>query len=230
MIRRSIVALLLAALPAFAQEPKPPELTAEEQKLTAEVKRLLTVTKVMRHFVSGCYFKAMRSPGTAIELYRRRLLAVRRWQEGQPTDDIADFLEVDRSSVKRWIAAFRKGGKEALASKPVPGRPTKLTRTQEKIALRWLADSPTVHGFDTELWTAARLAELMREEWDITLNVRYLCRWLTARGYSPQRPQAVPRERDAKAIAAWLDAEWTRLKKKRHGKPPPLFLSTKVGY
>lgn len=157
----------------------------------------------------------MRSKGSPAELEHRRLLAVQRVLEGYTTDEVAEFLQVDRSSIRRWLIAFRRDGWQGLYAKPASGRPSKLTRTQEKIALRWLADSPTEHGFPTELWTAARLAQLVWEEWGIQFHRRYLPRWLDARGFSPQKPERVPRERNAEVIDAWVRTEWQRIKKKR---------------
>ena len=77
-------------------------------------------------------------------------------------------------------------------AKPVSGRPSKLTSTQEKIALRWLTESPTHHGFETDLWTAARLGQLIREEFGIRFNPRYLSTWLRERGYTPRSRNASP--------------------------------------
>lgn len=102
-----------------------------------------------------------------------------------------------------------------MAAKAIAGRPSKLSRTQEKIVLRWLRESPTEHGFPTELWTAGRIAEVIRAEWGIRFNRRYLPRWLRARGFSPQRPERVPRERNAEVIETWVKTEWPRIKKKR---------------
>ena len=172
----------------------------------------------------------MRTEGSAAEFQRRRVLAVQRVVEGHSPDEVADILGMSVRSVQRWVQSYRLLGLEGLMSKSVPGRPRKLTPTQEKIALRWLKDSPTEHGFDTELWTAARLAELIRDEWDVALNRRYLSHWLAVRGYSPQRPQRVPRERSPQAIAAWLDAEWTRIKKKRRAIADTSFSLTKAGF
>jgi transposase len=160
----------------------------------------------------------MRTPGSADELEFRRRLAVQRLADGYSTQEVADFLGVDPSTVRRWSAAFRDRGDTGLAVKPVSGRPGKLTPTQEKIALRWLTESPTHHGFETELWTAARLGQLIREEFGVGLNPRYLCTWLRERGFTPQKPERVPRERDPKAIAAWLGSDWPRIKKKRGGR------------
>jgi transposase len=150
----------------------------------------------------------------------RRWLAVRRVADGYSTQEVADFLGVDSSTVRRWLAAFRARGGAGLEARPVSGRPGKLTSTQEKIALRWLAESPMHHGFETELWTAARLAQLIREEFGVGLNPRYLSTWLRERGFTPQKPERVPRERDPEAIAAWLKVDWPRIKKKRGGRAP----------
>jgi transposase len=159
----------------------------------------------------------MRTRGTPEELEHRRRLAVERALEGYSTTEIADFLGVDPSTVRRWVAAYRDRGEQGLRARPVPGRPRKLTRTQEKIIRRWLGQSPTEHGFETELWTAPRLGHLIREEFAIELHPKYLSAWLRARGFTPQKPQRVPRERDPKAIAAWPASDWPRIKKKRGG-------------
>jgi transposase len=105
-------------------------------------------------------------------------------------------------------------------ARPAPGRPRKLTTAQEKIALRWLRDDPTEHGFPTELWTAPRLAKLIEQGLGIRLNPRYLNAWLRDRGFTSQKPQRVARERDPAAIAAWLAGDWPRIKKRRDGEGP----------
>jgi transposase len=159
----------------------------------------------------------MRTIGSPAELERRRRLAVQRFLEGFAAEEIADFLGVDDSSVRRWVRAFRRGGTQALTALPTPGRPAKLTHTQEKIVLRWLTDSPTQYGFPTELWTCRHLARLIEQEWGIALCPRYLHRWLRARGHTPQRPRRVPRERDDRRIDDWLARDWPRIKKRRGG-------------
>jgi transposase len=145
---------------------------------------------------------------------------VERVSEGYSTQEVADFLGVDPSTVRRWLAAYRDRGDAGLVVRPVSGRPSKLIPTQEKIALRWLTESPTHHGFETELWTAARLGQLIREEFGVGLNPRYLSTWVRDRGFTPQKPQRVARERDPKAIAAWLESDWPRVKKKPGSKAP----------
>jgi transposase len=171
----------------------------------------------------------MRTTGSPEILEYRRRLAVERVCEGYSCQEVADFLGVAPSSVRRWIAAFRCQGAAGLAAQAVPGRPAKLTSTQERIVLRWLDDNPTEHGFATELWTAGRLAQLIEQEWGIAFNEHYLCAWLRQHGYAPQMPKRVPRERDDKAIASWLAKDWPRIKKKRGGRARTCCCWTRAG-
>jgi transposase len=156
----------------------------------------------------------MRTKGSSDELEHRRQLAVQRLIEGYSADEVAEFLGISPRTVWRWLASFRDRGPAGLTARPVTGRPRKLTVTQEKIALRWLRGSPLEHKFATELWTAPRLAHLIEEEFGIRFNPRSLCAWLRNRGFTPQKPERVPRERDPGAIAAWLASDWPRIKKK----------------
>jgi transposase len=142
----------------------------------------------------------MRTIGTPAELQRRRRLAVQRCREGYSTEEVAAFLGVDPSSVRRWLGAFRANGWPGLDARPAPGRPPKLTRAQERVVLRWLAGSPTEHGFRGELWTCPRLARLIEQEWGVAFCPGYLSRWLRRRGHTPQRPRRAPRERDDRLI------------------------------
>jgi transposase len=172
----------------------------------------------------------MRSKGSPAVLEHRRFLAVRRLLDGYVDEEVANFLEVDPRSVRRWWKVFLEHGWDGLAAIAASGRPRKLTPTQEKIALRWLQDSPTVYGFATELWTSRRLAQLIREEWGIDIHPRSLPKWLRARGYTPQKPQRAPRERDPDVIAQWLARDWPRIKKKRFARGRTSFSSMKAGF
>jgi len=155
----------------------------------------------------------MRSSGSPAEREHRRFLAVRRVWEGYTTGEVADFLGVDPRSVRRWVAAFQAHGACGLAAQPACGRPTYLTRAQEKIVCRWLSDNPTDFGFATELWTSGRLARLIEQEWQIHFHPHYLTAWLRAHGFTPQKPERVPRERNQQRVAQWRAVDWPRIKR-----------------
>ena len=174
----------------------------------------------MHAWARRCRLETMRPYGSPSVLEFRRMLAVQRVEEGYEVKEVAQFLGVDPSSVRRWVAAFRSEGLRALAALPAPGRPPKLSSTQEKIVLRWLLESPVEHGFATELWSGARLAQLIEEQFGVRMHPDYMGVWLRERGFTPQLPQRVPRERDPQRIARWLAADWPRIKKKPVAKTP----------
>jgi len=145
---------------------------------------------------------------SAAELERRRRLAVERVRSGYSQQETAKFLGVSKSSVSQWMKAHRKRGDAGLAAKPRPGRPRKLTKRQERTVLGWFAKPATKFGFATELWTAGRIAKLIRRTWDVKFHPRYLCAWLAKRRVTPQKPRRQPRERDDEAIGRWLHHDW----------------------
>ena len=150
----------------------------------------------------------------------RRRLAVEKVLGGWTQAAVADFLGVHRVTVNAWMRAHREAGPDALAGKPHPGRPRFLTPEQEAEVLGWLADKPTAHGFPTDLWTARRVADLIRTRFGVAFHPGYLREWLTQRGHSPQKPARRAQERDEDAVLAWLRGQWPELLKKRSPTPP----------
>jgi transposase len=171
----------------------------------------------------------MRTAGSPAVLEYRRCLAVQRLAEGYSTEEVADFLGVDPRSVRRWLATYDRHGGAGLIARPVPGRSPKLTRTQEKIVLRWLSDLPTEHGFPTDLWSAPGLAQLIEQEFGIHFHPNYLSTWLRQRGYTPQKPRRVHREHDDAAIVQWLAEDWPRIKQKARRRGACLLLLDESG-
>jgi transposase len=159
----------------------------------------------------------MRTTGSPIVLEYRRHRAVQRLDEGSSVQEVADFLGVAPSGVRRWVATFRRQGADGLAARPVPGRPPQLTATQEKIVGQWPADNPTEHGCATELGTAPDLARLLEQEWGVRFHPDSLSTWLRRRGFTPQKPRRRARERDDEAIARWLEKDGPRIKERRGG-------------
>src|SRR5215470_2982100 len=127
----------------------------------------------------------MRSKGTASELEARRRIAIEKLQDGWTQVAVADFLAVHPVTVAKWMARHRADGDAGLAAKPTPGRPRFLTPDQEHQVRGWLADPPTAHGFPTDLWTARRVADLIRRRFGVAFHPHYLREWLARRGYSP---------------------------------------------
>lgn len=157
----------------------------------------------------------MRPQGSAEELERRRRRAVEAVDQGEDKEDICRILEVSVRSLNRWLQMRREGGEEALAARPQPGRPAYLTACQSQEVLGWVRMNPRDLGFSTELWTAGRLAKLIKDRLGIHFNSRYLSHWLTCHDITCQKPRRVPREKNLKLIEQWLKTVWPKIKKAR---------------
>jgi transposase len=157
----------------------------------------------------------MRSKGTAAQLEAVRRLAVQQVLSGQTQAAVANVLGLHPVTLARWMARYRAEGEAGLAARPTPGRPRFLTPEQDQQVRAWLAQKPTAHGFRTDLWTARRVAELIRRHFGVEFHPHYLREWLTRRGYSPQRPARRVRQRHEEAIVHWVANDWPRIQKKR---------------
>ena len=162
----------------------------------------------------------MRSKGSAAELEARRRLAVQRVRDGWTQKAVAEFLGVSERAVGTWVAAHRDRGDDGLKAKPHPGPAPYLTPEQERRVLGWLEEKPTAFGFPTDLWTARRVAEVIRRRLGVAFNPNYLREWLAKRDYSPQKPAKRARERDPEAVRSWLKDDWPRVQKKRRRSSP----------
>lgn len=145
---------------------------------------------------------------------------MRKVSDGWAQADVADFLGVHPVTVGKWVRAHRAAGDGGLAGKPHPGRTPFLTAEQERRVLGWLGEKPTAHGFRTDLWTARRVADLIRRRFGVAYHPHYLRAWLARRGYSPQKPAKRARERDPAAVDRWRAEDWPGIQKKRPPRAP----------
>jgi transposase len=143
----------------------------------------------------------MRPIGTAEELQRRRLRAVELVNQGESPEDVARFLGCGRSSVYTWVKLAREDlGK--LAAKPHPGRTPRLTGEQLAELEGLLLKGAKAHGFRTDLWTAARAAELIERRFKVAFHPEHVRKVLKRKlAWSSQKPQRRAKERDEAAIA-----------------------------
>lgn len=148
------------------------------------------------------------------------MAAVRRVDEGWAQKDVAAFLGAHPATVAKWVARHRADGDNGLKAEPTPGRPPFLTAAQERKVCTWLAESPTRHGFDTDLWTARRVADLIHRTFGVRFHPNYLREWPTKRNYTPQKPARRARQRDQAAIDRWVAEDWPRIQKRRGTSTP----------
>jgi transposase len=152
----------------------------------------------------------MRPFGSPKLLEQRRRRALEMLEEGRAPVEVARELGVDRRSVRRWKAAARRLGKEAIRARPAPGRPPRLNPTQKKALEKYFLAGAQASGFDTDLWTLPRVAQLIVRRFGVYYHVAHVSKLLHRLGWSPQKPQRRAVERDDKAVQTWLKKDWPR--------------------
>jgi transposase len=156
----------------------------------------------------------MRTKGSAAELEQRRRTAARLLEQGMKPIRVAEAVGVSPAAVTRWKQAWEKGGEDALASKPHPGGKPRMTAAQRRRLAKLLLKGPRHHGYSTELWTLARVAEVIAENFGVEYHPGHVWKILRAFGWSCQKPERRARERDEETIRRWREVDWPRIKKR----------------
>jgi transposase len=147
------------------------------------------------------------------ELERRRRRGARLLAQGMAPAEVARQVGVSRQSVMRWDRARAEGGLEALRRPQRFGRPPRLSEAQCAQLAKLLKGGAMAAGFSTELWTLPRIAQLIQEQFSVSLVPSSVWRLLGRLGWSVQRPTGQARQRDERAIRQWKAKRWPALKK-----------------
>lgn len=88
----------------------------------------------------------------------------------------------------------------ALQRRPPPGLPPRLTVEQRGQIPALLAQGAEAHGFRGEVWTATRVAEVIRRTFGVRYHRDHVSRLLRQLGWSRQQPVQRATQREAQAI------------------------------
>jgi transposase len=69
--------------------------------------------------------------------------------------------------VVRWHQAYQQDGKKGLRTKPIPGRPPRLTPAQTATLTGLLVAGAQKAGYATDLWTLRRVADLIEKRFGV---------------------------------------------------------------
>lgn len=142
----------------------------------------------------------MRPIGTAEELQRRRIRAVELVEQGESPDEVAHFLGCGRSSVYTWVKQAKESI-EKLAAKPHAGPKPRLDSAQLGRLEAELKKGAKAYGWKTELWTAARVAELIGRQFQVSFHPEHVRKILKTRlRWTSQKPEKRAREQDQEAV------------------------------
>ena len=155
------------------------------------------------------------------ELERRRLLGARLFErECRKPRWLGEW--------SRWAEQLQLGGRQALKSAGRIGRKPRLGPAELKRIVRGLERGPEALGYETGLWTAWRVADLIERECGVKFSAVQAWRILRQLGWTPQRPSGRALERDEEKIRRWKQQRWPEIKKKPKKKGASSSSSTKA--
>jgi transposase len=140
---------------------------------------------------------------------------------GWKQKDIAVALGASEGAVSQWLRRGREQGVEALASHPSQGMKPRLTQEQKAQIPQLLAKGAEVYGFRGDVWTARRVAEVIRRTFGVQYHRDHVGRLLREAGWSRQQPIERATQRDEAAITDWYERRWPAIKKKPRRKNEP---------
>jgi transposase len=144
--------------------------------------------------------------------------------------DITRILGIHRSSLYRWLAAD-DDRPDGLAARPHPGPTPRLADRQLHELEGLLAQGAKAHGWPNQLWTAVRVAQLIRRHFGVSYDADHVRRFLRTRlGWTSQKPQRRARERDEDEIARWLREDFPRIVRRTRRRGAHLVLLDEAGF
>ena len=144
----------------------------------------------------------------------RRKLALELNERGHTRREIAEMLHVSEAAVSKWMKTVREQGGQGLRARPHPGALPKLTSPQLLQVPEFLSHGAEAYGFKGQVWTCARVAKVIGQEFGVTFHPAHVSRLLKQLKWTPQKPIERASQRDETKIAIWRQEVWHELKKK----------------
>lgn len=104
----------------------------------------------------------------------RRLCAIPLFGLGMTGREVGRRLGVSSTSASRWLRALKSGGEEALARRPAPGRPPRLSSSQ-------LAELKIIYEI-RPYWSQRDLRDVIAERFGIRYQEDHVPRILRSMG------------------------------------------------
>src|SRR5215218_4373025 len=172
--------------------------------------------------------RVLRHPGDLQWLERRRLQAADLFAQGKTRAEVTGELGVSAQTASRWYARWRDGGSPGMRTAR-QGKPAQLGPAELAKIRRVLDRGAVAAGFDNDLWTLGRIAEVIERVTGVAHHPGHVWRLLKPMRWSRQRPARKAVERDEAEIARWVAQEWPRIAQTPERAEPGFVSSTSRG-
>src|SRR5579862_4225110 len=155
---------------------------------------------------------SMKPALTRKQLAQCRQQAATLFEQGLSNAEVGRRIGISRQTVSGWRQRFQVQGEAGLQLHP-PGPDPRLSQQQQEQLVASLLQGPLAFGYDTQLWTLERIADLIAKQTGITYHPGHVWRLMRQWHWTCQKPEGVAKERNEAAIDHWLEVEWPRIKK-----------------
>src|SRR3954453_9475880 len=100
---------------------------------------------------------------TRDDMETRRLAAAGELLNGVTQSQVARRYSVSRTTASRWHRSIVVKGVEGMKKRRATGRPSRLTADQVDHIRRMYLEGACAHGFTSDRWTTAKLAEAINK-------------------------------------------------------------------
>lgn len=94
-----------------------------------------------------------------------------------------------------------------------------------------MLQGPRAHGWDNDLWTANRVAEILRRHFGLSFHPEHVRKILKRRlGWTSQKPQRRARQRDEDGIRRWQEVDFPRIARQARARDAHLVFLDESGF
>jgi transposase len=168
-------------------------------------------------------------PATQAHLRRSVVQAVR---GGMSQTHASQVFGVSLRAANKWVALDKSGGLRALKLKRRGRRvgEGRLNPARAKRIRQLIIDAlPDQLKLPFYLWTRAAVVSLIAQEYEITVSLTSVGRYLKSWGMSPQKPVRRAYERNDAAIARWLRQEYPTLARQAKQEKAAIYWGDEMG-
>lgn len=169
------------------------------------------------------------APAAQAALRRQAVKAVR---AGTTQGEVATLFGVTRRAVNHWMRLAAQDGLSALKAQR-RGRPLgggRLKPAQAAVIVRLIRDRrPDQLKLPFYLWTREAVARLIEQKFKLRVSVWTVGRYLSAWGFTPQKPVRAAFERDPEAVKRWLKETYPAIRRQAKREKAEIYWGDEMG-
>lgn len=169
-----------------------------------------TLSSETRRELSEIYERASKNGDLATV---KRISAIIAFFAGETLSSICSILMVSDESVQQWVTKIILYGPKSLISKKIPGRKSRLTKSQGKELDDIICKGPREAGFPGACWRSPMIQTLIYNKFGVFYSIHYISQLLKNMGFSFQKARFIPDKQDAEMRKKWLRTAWPEILK-----------------